>query len=170
MQPGDQGPAGGVDGVLGAGRAGRDDRRDAFAVHHHVDADAVDLGVADDQPAHDGHRIASSTALVSRPSGAARPAGGRHRGAATSPSHAIVGPCAISAPTRGQGDVEQPPTAGEEAVDDGDGANQPGGRVGDRIGAEHGAAAVPRHDATGDRGVVAEAGAHVVRWARGRGR
>ena len=51
VQPGDQGPAGGVDDVLGACRAGGDDRRDALAVHHHVDADAVDLGVADDQAA-----------------------------------------------------------------------------------------------------------------------
>ncbi len=47
MQPGDQGPAGGVDDVLGACRAGGDDRRDAFAVHRHIDPGAVDLGVAD---------------------------------------------------------------------------------------------------------------------------
>ena len=84
MQPGDQGSAGGVDGVRrrGAVPAGTTAAMRSPSTTTSTRTPSTSASRTTRPLAHDRHRIASSTALVSRPSGAARPATGRARGAA----------------------------------------------------------------------------------------
>ena len=165
VQPGDQGAAAGVDDVLGGGPAGA--ARPRRCVRRPTTTSTpttVDLGVADRPGARSRRAIGSRRAR--RPCrGRAAPPGRRRDGPVArrprrpTPSSARVPSARRRAPGRRRAATDRRRAGGRRRRRR-RAARWPGRRPRRRRTA--GAAAVRRHEPTGDGGVVAEAGAHVV--------